>query len=138
MPSKPRQVNLPFPGAGTFPGKGKVSNQQQQQRTPLPPVQSNTLPLPSKQEPPPAATVRPFTPEPKEPLMQKPQTVAASSIYSMYTKQSASGKSLQQGGQGGLNRSHNRYNFVSSKCALVYLRKHRYLGNLTTYAPFLF
>ncbi|XP_053086953.1 apoptosis-stimulating of p53 protein 2a isoform X3 [Pangasianodon hypophthalmus] len=111
VPSKPRQVNLPFPGAGTFPGKGKVSSQQQ--RTPLPPAQSNTLPLPSKQETPPAATVRPFTPEPKEPPMQKPQTVAASSIYSMYTKQSAAGKGLQQGVQGALNRSHNRYSFVS-------------------------
>ncbi|XP_058240317.1 apoptosis-stimulating of p53 protein 2a isoform X5 [Hemibagrus wyckioides] len=112
VPSKPRQVNLPFPGAGTFPGKAKV-NSQQQQRTPLPQTQSNTLPLPSKQEAPPAATVRPFTPEPKEPPLQKPQTVAASSIYSMYTKQSAAGKSLQQGVQGALNRSHNRYNFVS-------------------------
>ncbi|XP_017317067.2 apoptosis-stimulating of p53 protein 2a isoform X2 [Ictalurus punctatus] len=111
VPSKPRQVNLPFPGAGTFPGKGKASSQQQ--RTPLPPAQSNTLPLPSKQETPPAATVRPFTPEPKEPPMQKPQTVAASSIYSMYTKQSITGKGLQQGVQGVLNRSQNRSNFVS-------------------------
>lgn len=113
VPSKPRQVNLPFPGAGTFPGKGKASSQQQ--RTPLPPAQSNTLPLPSKQETPPAATVRPFTPEPKEPPMQKPQTVAASSIYSMYTKQSITGKGLQQGVQGVLNRSQNRSNFVSSE-----------------------
>ncbi|TSP25426.1 Apoptosis-stimulating of p53 protein 2 [Bagarius yarrelli] len=111
VPSKPRQVNLPFPGAGTFPGKGKVSNQQQ--RAPLPTSQSNTLPLPSKQETPPAATVRPFTPEPKEPPMPKPQTLAASSIYSMYTKQSAAGKGLPQSVQGALNRSHNRNNFVS-------------------------
>ncbi|XP_046698865.1 apoptosis-stimulating of p53 protein 2a isoform X1 [Silurus meridionalis] len=111
VPSKPRQVNLPFPNAGTFPGKGKLSGQQQ--RTPLPPTQSNTLPLPSKQETPPAATVRPFTPEPKEPSIQKPQTVAASSIYSMYTKQPAVSKGIQQGIQGALNRSHNRYNFVS-------------------------
>lgn len=115
VPSKPRQVNLPFPGAGTFPGKGKVSSQQQQQRTPLPAAQSNTLPLPSKQETPPAATVRPFTPEPKDPPMQKPQMVAASSIYSMYTKQAAAGKGLPQNVPGALNRSQNRSNFVSSK-----------------------
>ncbi|KAM9449424.1 apoptosis-stimulating of p53 protein 2a isoform 2-T2 [Clarias gariepinus] len=113
VPSKPRQVNLPFPGAGTFPGKGKVSSQQQQQRTPLPAAQSNTLPLPSKQETPPAATVRPFTPEPKDPPMQKPQMVAASSIYSMYTKQAAAGKGLPQNVPGALNRSQNRSNFVS-------------------------
>ncbi|KAK2865708.1 hypothetical protein Q7C36_001764 [Tachysurus vachellii] len=111
VPSKPRQVNLPFPGAGTFPGKGKVNSQQH--RTPLPPTQSNTLPLPPKQETPPAATVRPFTPEPKEPPLQKPQTVAASSIYSMYTKQPVVGKGLQQSVQGVLNRSQHRYNFVS-------------------------
>lgn len=118
VPSKPRQVNLPFPGAGTFPGKGKVSSQQQ--RTPLPQAQSNTLPLPSKQETPPAATVRPFTPEPKDTPIQKPQTVAASSIYSMYTKQSTVGKSLQQSVQGALNRSHNRSNFVSSEWDFSY------------------
>lgn len=113
VPSKPRQVNLPFPGAGTFPGKSKVSSQPQ--RAPLPVAQSNTLPLPSKQETPPAATVRPFTPEPKEPPMQKPQTVAASDIYSMYTKQSSVGKGLQQSVQGALNRFHNRSNFVSGE-----------------------
>ncbi|XP_072525810.1 apoptosis-stimulating of p53 protein 2a isoform X2 [Salminus brasiliensis] len=136
VPSKPRQVNLPSGGqigyskpglnTGTFPGKSKPASQQQQQqptgphaRVPLPTVQSNTLPLPSKQEPPPAATVRPFTPEPpgaKDPGGQpfhKPQTLAASSIYSMYTKQPTPGKGFQQGVQGALNRSQTRNNFVS-------------------------
>uniref|UniRef100_A0AAR2LFN5 Tumor protein p53 binding protein, 2a n=1 Tax=Pygocentrus nattereri TaxID=42514 RepID=A0AAR2LFN5_PYGNA len=118
VPSKPRQVNLPSGGqigygkpgliTGTFPGKSKPASQQH-----------NTLPLPSKQEAPPAATVRPFTPEPpgaKDPSGQpfhKPQTLAASSIYSMYTKQPTPGKGLQQGVQGALNRSQTRNNFIS-------------------------
>ncbi|XP_061687123.1 apoptosis-stimulating of p53 protein 2-like isoform X2 [Syngnathoides biaculeatus] len=72
-------------------------------------LHSYTLPLPHKQERPPAAAVRPYTPEPLEapnppeppdpvalalapaPVLQKPQTVAAASIYSMYTL----GKSYQ-------------------------------------------
>uniref|UniRef100_A0A8B9R898 Tumor protein p53 binding protein, 2a n=1 Tax=Astyanax mexicanus TaxID=7994 RepID=A0A8B9R898_ASTMX len=130
VPSKPRQVNLPS-GAqigysktglntGTFPGKSKPANQQQpgapHARVPLPPVQSNTLPLPSKQEAPPAATVRPFTPEPpgaKDAAaghsFQKPQTLAASSIYSMYTKQPTPGKPYPQMVQGALNRSQTLY-----------------------------
>uniref|UniRef100_A0A8B9JPI6 Tumor protein p53 binding protein, 2a n=1 Tax=Astyanax mexicanus TaxID=7994 RepID=A0A8B9JPI6_ASTMX len=134
VPSKPRQVNLPS-GAqigysktglntGTFPGKSKPANQQQpgapHARVPLPPVQSNTLPLPSKQEAPPAATVRPFTPEPpgaKDAAaghsFQKPQTLAASSIYSMYTKQPTPGKPYPQMVQGALNRSQTRNNFIS-------------------------
>ena len=135
MPSKPRQVNLPSGGqigygkpplnTGTFPGKSKPANQQQptgpHSRGPLPSSQSNTLPLPSKQEAPPAATVRPFTPEPpgaKDPNGQafhKPQTLAASSIYSMYTKQPTLGKSFQQGVQGALNRTQNRNNFISGE-----------------------
>uniref|UniRef100_A0AAR2IKF3 Tumor protein p53 binding protein, 2a n=1 Tax=Pygocentrus nattereri TaxID=42514 RepID=A0AAR2IKF3_PYGNA len=133
VPSKPRQVNLPSGGqigygkpgliTGTFPGKSKPASQQQStgphSRMPLPSSQSNTLPLPSKQEAPPAATVRPFTPEPpgaKDPSGQpfhKPQTLAASSIYSMYTKQPTPGKGLQQGVQGALNRSQTRNNFIS-------------------------
>uniref|UniRef100_W5KCU5 Tumor protein p53 binding protein, 2a n=1 Tax=Astyanax mexicanus TaxID=7994 RepID=W5KCU5_ASTMX len=134
VPSKPRQVNLPS-GAqigysktglntGTFPGKSKPANQQQpgapHARVPLPPVQSNTLPLPSKQEAPPAATVRPFTPEPpgaKDAAaghsFQKPQTLAASSIYSMYTKQPTPGKPYPQMVQGAHNRSQPRNNFIS-------------------------
>lgn len=134
VPSKPRQVNLPPGGqigygkpalnTGTFPGKSKPASQQQpagHSRVPLPSSQSNTLPLPSKQEAPPAATVRPFTPEPpgaKDPAGQafhKPQTLAASSIYSMYTKQPNPGKVFQQGIQGVLNRTQNRNNFVSGE-----------------------
>ncbi|XP_029009447.1 apoptosis-stimulating of p53 protein 2-like isoform X2 [Betta splendens] len=65
---------------------------------------SNTLPLPSRQESPPAAAVRPYTPDPCDgpPALQKPQTVAASSIYSMYTQQAT------PGGQGTLPRGQPR------------------------------
>uniref|UniRef100_A0A4W5JLT5 Tumor protein p53 binding protein, 2a n=1 Tax=Hucho hucho TaxID=62062 RepID=A0A4W5JLT5_9TELE len=82
-------------------------------RVPLPPSQSQTLPLPSKQDPPLAATVRPFTPElPKD--LSKPQTLAASSIYSMYTQQPTPGKPYPPAIQGSLNRSQSRGNgFVS-------------------------
>uniref|UniRef100_A0A672FHC5 Tumor protein p53 binding protein, 2a n=1 Tax=Salarias fasciatus TaxID=181472 RepID=A0A672FHC5_SALFA len=84
-------------------------------RGPLPPSQSQTLPLPSKQDTPPAATVRPFTPElpSKDANLSKPQTLAASSIYSMYTQQAGSGKPFQPI-QGALNRAQTRTNgFVS-------------------------
>ncbi|XP_033874556.2 apoptosis-stimulating of p53 protein 2a isoform X4 [Acipenser ruthenus] len=115
--------------AGTFPGKTKPvtqqpqplaqhSSQQIQQRISVPPSlpatgQSHTLPLPSKQETPPAATVRPFTPQPpaKEAPPQpfhKPQTVAASSIYSMYTQQQTPGKNFQQAVQSTLTRAQTR------------------------------
>ncbi|XP_074532305.1 apoptosis-stimulating of p53 protein 2a isoform X2 [Halichoeres trimaculatus] len=104
---------------GTFP-KTKPHSQQPhvaQGRSPLPPSQSQTLPLPSKQDTPPAATVRPFTPElpsSKDSSLSKPQTLAASSIYSMYTQQPGTGKPFQPGVQGALNRSQNRNNgFVS-------------------------
>uniref|UniRef100_A0A669EAS4 Tumor protein p53 binding protein, 2a n=1 Tax=Oreochromis niloticus TaxID=8128 RepID=A0A669EAS4_ORENI len=106
VPSKPKgPVIVPYgkPGlnTGTFP----------KSRTPLPPSQSQTLPLPSKQDTPPAATVRPFTPDLPS---SKPQIVAASSIYSMYTQQSGSGKPFPAGVQGALNRVQNRTNgFVS-------------------------
>uniref|UniRef100_A0A674A1I2 Tumor protein p53 binding protein, 2a n=1 Tax=Salmo trutta TaxID=8032 RepID=A0A674A1I2_SALTR len=82
-------------------------------RVPLPPSQSQTLPLPSKQDPPLAATVRPFTPElPKD--LSKPQTLAASSIYSMYTQQPTPGKPYPPAIQGSVNRSQSRGNgFVS-------------------------
>eukprot|EP00063_Salmo_salar_P035257 XP_014010092.1 PREDICTED: apoptosis-stimulating of p53 protein 2-like isoform X2 [Salmo salar] len=103
---------------GTFP-KAKPPSQQQhsqeaaQARVPLPPSQSQTLPLPSKQDPPLAATVRPFTPElPKD--LSKPQTLAASSIYSMYTQQPTPGKPYPPAIQGSVNRSQSRGNgFVS-------------------------
>ncbi|XP_048124976.1 apoptosis-stimulating of p53 protein 2a isoform X2 [Alosa alosa] len=126
VPNKPRQVNLP-PGTqipygkqafhtSTFPGKVKGPIQLQtagsQSRLPLPSSQSNTLPLPSKQEAPPAATVRPFTPElagTKDANgLQKPQSGAASYIYKMYL-----GEVSQQGVQGALSRSQNRNHFVS-------------------------
>ncbi|KAM9345240.1 apoptosis-stimulating of p53 protein 2a isoform 2-T2 [Symphorus nematophorus] len=124
VPTKPKGPNVvPYgkPGlnTGTFP-KAKPHSQQPQAaqgRSPLPPSQSQTLPLPSKQDTPPAATVRPFTPElpsSKDSSLSKPQTLAASSIYSMYTQQPGSGKPFQPGVQGALNRSQNRTNgFVS-------------------------
>ncbi|XP_066552761.1 apoptosis-stimulating of p53 protein 2 isoform X2 [Amia ocellicauda] len=138
VPSKPKPVNLPsgglhgqpaygkLPGTGTFPGKTKPPSQQQppntqasQHRLSIPSSQSHTLPLPSKQETPPAATVRPFTPEipAKEQGNQpfrKPQTLAASSIYSMYTQQPTPGKNFQQAVQSALTRAQTRSNpFVS-------------------------
>uniref|UniRef100_A0AAX7TGT8 Tumor protein p53 binding protein, 2a n=1 Tax=Astatotilapia calliptera TaxID=8154 RepID=A0AAX7TGT8_ASTCA len=112
VPSKPKgPVIVPYgkPGlnTGTFP----------KSRSPHPPSQSQTLPLPSKQDTPPAATVRPFTsdlPSSKEANLSKPQIVAASSIYSMYTQQSGSGKPFLPVVQGSLNRAQNRTNgFVS-------------------------
>ncbi|CAB1312632.1 unnamed protein product, partial [Coregonus sp. 'balchen'] len=103
---------------GTFPKAKPPSQHQQSQGGPqahvsLPSSQSQTLPLPSKQDPPPAATVRPFTPElPKD--LTKPQTLAASSIYSMYTQQPTPGKPFPPAIQGALNRSQSRGNgFVS-------------------------
>ncbi|XP_033835412.1 apoptosis-stimulating of p53 protein 2-like isoform X2 [Periophthalmus magnuspinnatus] len=94
---------------GTFP-KTKSHGQPPHPgpgRPPLPPSQSQTLPLPSKQDTPPAATVRPFTPElPKDNRLGKPQTLDANSIYSMYTQQS--------GIQGALNRAQGRTNGFTS------------------------
>uniref|UniRef100_A0A8C8GHM8 Tumor protein p53 binding protein, 2a n=1 Tax=Oncorhynchus tshawytscha TaxID=74940 RepID=A0A8C8GHM8_ONCTS len=103
---------------GTFPKAKPPSQHQQSQGGPqahvsLPPSQSQTLPLPSKQDPPPAATVRPFTPELPKDLI-KPQTLTASSIYSMYTQQPTPGKPFPPALQGALNRSQSRGNgFVS-------------------------
>lgn len=81
---------------GTFPGKARAS-----QRWAPGTLHSSTLPLPTKQDPPLAAAVRPYTPELSDPAptLQRPPTVAASSIYSMYTQQGALGK-----GQGSLPR----------------------------------
>ncbi|XP_071336665.1 apoptosis-stimulating of p53 protein 2a isoform X3 [Trachinotus anak] len=124
VPTKPKGPGVvPYgkPGlnTGTFP-KAKPHSQQPQaaqSRSPLTPSQSQTLPLPSKQDTPPAATVRPFTPElpsSKDASLSKPQTLAASSIYSMYTQQPGSGKPFQPGLQGALNRAQNRNNgFIS-------------------------
>lgn len=126
VPSKPKgPTGVPYGKAGlntgTFPKTKPHSQQPQaaQGRGPLPASQSQTLPLPSKQDTPPAATVRPFTPElpsSKDSSLSKPQTLAASSIYSMYTQQAGSGKPFQSTVQGALNRSQNRTNgFVSGK-----------------------
>lgn len=71
----------------------------------------NTLPLPNKQESPPAAAIRPYTPDLYEAppaTLQKPQTLAASSIYSMYTQQATPGKTYQVGGHGTLPRTQPR------------------------------
>uniref|UniRef100_A0A8C0Y5W7 Tumor protein p53 binding protein, 2a n=1 Tax=Cyprinus carpio carpio TaxID=630221 RepID=A0A8C0Y5W7_CYPCA len=115
VPTKPKQANLPSGGpmgyskmTGTFPGKSKSSAQQ-----PPAGIQSGgTLPLPSKLEAPPAATVHPFSPEPpgakdsSGQLLHKPQMLTTSSIYSMYTQ--------PQGIQGTLSRAQNRNsNFIS-------------------------
>ncbi|KAI7791493.1 tumor protein p53 binding protein [Triplophysa rosa] len=117
VPSKPKPalsgqstLNKPPYSTGTFPGKGKSANQ----KPPMPlPSQNQTLPapLPSKPDTLPAATVRPFTSEAGKETstpatLRKPQTVAASSIYSMYTQQSALGKGYQ--GQSTLTRSQPR------------------------------
>ncbi|CAK6953225.1 apoptosis-stimulating of p53 protein 2a isoform X2 [Scomber scombrus] len=124
VPTKPKGPGvIPYskPGlnTGTFP-KAKPHSQQPQAaqgRSPVPPSQSQTLPLPPKQDPPPAATVRPFTPElpsSKDTNLSKPQTLAASSIYSMYTQQPGSGKPFQPGVQAALNRAQTRPNgFIS-------------------------
>ncbi|KAF6731447.1 Apoptosis-stimulating of p53 protein 2 [Oryzias melastigma] len=92
VPNKPKgPVAVPYgkPGlnTGTFPKAKPQIQQPQSARSTLPPSQSQTLPLPPKQDIPPAAAVRPFTPEPPSSSLTKPQIVAASSIYSMYTKQ---------------------------------------------------
>ncbi|XP_072565535.1 apoptosis-stimulating of p53 protein 2a isoform X2 [Paramormyrops kingsleyae] len=121
VPSKPKQVTLPPSygkgglSAGTFPGKARPAVQLQPSRGPPPPQQCHTLPLPPKQELPPAVAVRPFTPEPppppKEPApsaFRKPPMAATSSIYSMYTQQSAIGKSFQPAGQGAVSRAPGR------------------------------
>ncbi|PKU37672.1 hypothetical protein llap_12027 [Limosa lapponica baueri] len=91
-------------------------SQQIQQRISVPPAgpsstQDQILPS-SKQESPPAAAVRPFTPQPSKetslPPFRKPQTVAASSIYSMYTQQQTPGKNFQQAVQSALTRAQTR------------------------------
>lgn len=92
---------------GTFPGKARPAGGQRRVPGLL---QSYTLPLPAKQEVPPAAAVRPYAPDPCDPppALQKPPTVATSSIYSMYTQQVAPGKAFQLSGQGTLPRRRPR------------------------------
>ncbi|XP_017314344.1 apoptosis-stimulating of p53 protein 2b isoform X1 [Ictalurus punctatus] len=98
VPSKPKlgQAGVPKPcfSTGTFPGKARPTHQL-----------APHLP----KSPMPAATVRPFSVEgstSKGPAIQKPQTLAASSIYSMYTQQSLLAKGYQ--GQSTLTRSQPR------------------------------
>ncbi|TSK67281.1 Apoptosis-stimulating of p53 protein 1 [Bagarius yarrelli] len=98
VPSKPKLNQSEFPKAsfstGTFPGKAKPAHQ---------------LAPHHPKAPMPAATVRPFSMEgstSKGPTIQKPQTLAASSIYSMYTQQSSLAKGYQ--GQSTLTRSQPR------------------------------
>ncbi|XP_029448960.1 apoptosis-stimulating of p53 protein 2 [Rhinatrema bivittatum] len=145
VPTKPKQVNLPYFGQAnqqptsdaksdtnaqkppvavvSLGNKQKTvvqqphSSQQIQHRIALRPgtsstSQDQTVPLPSKLDNPPAATVRPFTPQPsKEPPLQpfrKPKMVAASSIYSMYTQQQTPGKNFQHAVQSALTRAQTR------------------------------
>ncbi|RXN06438.1 apoptosis-stimulating of p53 2-like isoform X1 [Labeo rohita] len=119
VPSKPKPAlpgqstfSKPPYSTGTFPGKARPANQ----KPPMPlPSHNNTLPLPLPPKPDtlPAATVRPFTSdtlagkETSTPTtLHKPQMVAASSIYSMYTQHSTLGKGYQ--GQSTLTRSQPR------------------------------
>ncbi|XP_056326535.1 apoptosis-stimulating of p53 protein 2a isoform X1 [Danio aesculapii] len=112
VPSKPKQANLPSGGlmgygknTGTYPGKSA---------SPQPPAGLQYGTLPSKLEAPPAATVHPFSPDPPGAkdsggqMLLKPQTVTASSIYSMYTQQPSGGKAAQQSIQGALSRAQTR------------------------------
>ncbi|OWK08603.1 hypothetical protein Celaphus_00010840, partial [Cervus elaphus hippelaphus] len=137
VPSKPKQINLPYFGQtnqspsdmkpdGTAPQLsaavasmgGKPKPTVQQQRVLLAPggpsvgPADQTVPPGSKQESPPAAAVRPFTPQPSKdallPPFRKPQTVATSSIYSMYTQHQAPGKNFQQAVQSALTKPHPR------------------------------
>ncbi|KAM9315863.1 apoptosis-stimulating of p53 protein 2 [Gastrophryne carolinensis] len=127
VPSKPKQKNLPYYSQAAQPApteakpevvplKPTTANKQKgttQQRAPGP--SSQELPPPPKAENPPAVAVRPFTPQPaKEPPMpqfRKPQMVAASSIYSMYTQQPTPGKNYSV--QGALSRAQTRPQFSS-------------------------
>uniref|UniRef100_A0A8C1I0W5 Tumor protein p53 binding protein, 2b n=2 Tax=Cyprinus carpio TaxID=7962 RepID=A0A8C1I0W5_CYPCA len=123
VPSKPKPAlpgqstfSKPPYSTGTFPGKARPANQ----KPPVPlPSHNNTLPLPLPPKPDtlPAATVRPFTSDTlagKETAtpttLHKPQTVAARSIYSMYTQQSTLGKGYQ--GQSTLTRSQPRCEYL--------------------------
>ncbi|XP_021019043.1 apoptosis-stimulating of p53 protein 2 [Mus caroli] len=142
VPTKPKQINLPYfgqtaqspsdmkpdgnpqqlPIAATSMG-AKLKPAGPQARMLLSPGapsggQDQVLSPASKQESPPAAAVRPFTPQPSKdtfpPAFRKPQTVAASSIYSMYTQQQAPGKNFQQAVQSALTKTHPRGPHFSS------------------------
>lgn len=118
LPSKPKPFSSSSTSTfsksaystGTFPGKVRPVGGHLR----APGVLSShcsTLPLPNKQESPPAAAIRPYTPDLSEAppaTLQKPQTLAASSIYSMYTQQATPGKTYQVGGHGTLPRTQPR------------------------------
>ncbi|XP_074552144.1 apoptosis-stimulating of p53 protein 2-like [Halichoeres trimaculatus] len=107
LPSKPKPFSSSGPptfskpaySTGTFPGKARqIGGHLSRAPAGVLFTHSSTLPLPHKQESPPAAAVRPYTPELSEappPVLQKPQSLAGSSIYSMYTQQSTPGKGYQ-------------------------------------------
>uniref|UniRef100_A0A8C5Q5F4 Tumor protein p53 binding protein 2 n=1 Tax=Leptobrachium leishanense TaxID=445787 RepID=A0A8C5Q5F4_9ANUR len=131
VPSKPKQVSLPYYGqplpvdpkhdsvksssssssssssTSSLTSGGKKPKMAQH-RVPLP--QSHDLQPHPKMDNPPAAAVRPFTPqsakEPPPPPLRKPQMVAASSIYSMYTQHQNPGKNYSV--QGALSRAQTR------------------------------
>ncbi|XP_074846007.1 apoptosis-stimulating of p53 protein 2 isoform X3 [Carettochelys insculpta] len=122
--TKPEGNAQKLPLASVTMGNKQKSTTQQlphtsqpiQQRITMPPGGPSTSQDPilatSKQESPPAAAVRPFTPQPSKetplPSFRKPQTVAASSIYSMYTQQQTPGKNFQQAVQSALTRAQTR------------------------------
>uniref|UniRef100_A0A669P398 Tumor protein p53 binding protein 2 n=1 Tax=Phasianus colchicus TaxID=9054 RepID=A0A669P398_PHACC len=100
-------------GSKQKPVAQQPSHPQQIQRISVPPVgpssSQDQILSSSKQESPPAAAVRPFTPQPSKetslPPFRKPQTVATSSIYSMYTQQQTPGKNFQQAVQSALTKN---------------------------------
>ncbi|KAE8600394.1 hypothetical protein XENTR_v10013232, partial [Xenopus tropicalis] len=130
VPSKPKQISLsqygpppPPPvtepksdGSSQKPPASLQGNKQRAAQQARVPVPSNPELAPApKVDIPPAIAVRPFTPqpakEPPPPPLRKPQTVATSSIYSMYTKQQTPGKNYTV--QGALARSQTRQPFSS-------------------------
>ncbi|XP_013013009.1 apoptosis-stimulating of p53 protein 2 isoform X2 [Cavia porcellus] len=136
VPTKPKQINLPYFGqAGPSQSDAKLDGTLQQLPAAVPAMSHKPKPagpqpravlspgVPSgghdhglsvgpKQENPPAAAVRPFTPQPPKeaalPAFRKPQTVAASSIYSMYTQHPAPGKNFQQAVQSAMTKTQPR------------------------------
>ncbi|XP_036309305.1 apoptosis-stimulating of p53 protein 2 isoform X1 [Pipistrellus kuhlii] len=113
VPSKPKQISLPYYGqASTSPPDAKPDGSPQQPPGAAAPAGSKPRPPGPPLESPPAAAVRPFTPQPAKdaglPPLRRPQTVAASSIYSMYTQQPAPGKSFQQAVQSALTKAQPR------------------------------
>ncbi|XP_058525202.1 apoptosis-stimulating of p53 protein 2 isoform X2 [Ochotona princeps] len=137
VPTKPKQISLPYFGQTNQSPSDSKSDGNPQQLSAAVPASVGSKPKPagpqsrvllgpgapslgqdqalaasSKQESPPAAAVRPFTPQPSKdsllPPFRKPPTVAASSIYSMYTQQQAPGKNFQQAVQSALTKTHTR------------------------------